>query len=184
MFKSYATNQATLNQTIGSLFIFFHLIFLRHGSNHLNLLLFFLGWINLGHQENTVSIDCNSMKPTMKAHNTIPRKSSPSPNTHTHTLFTLSIYSILIKVLLLSLYLQNRIEKIRMKGTKWWSGKEMNLVLLPQEMSILINIRHSKQLGHQMVAKVSRSNLHFLTSFPKLFNVLGMLQKLINFTVL
>uniref|UniRef100_A0A2P2J3N1 Uncharacterized protein MANES_01G140200 n=1 Tax=Rhizophora mucronata TaxID=61149 RepID=A0A2P2J3N1_RHIMU len=45
-------------------------------------------------------------------------------------------------------------------------------MLLLNEMSKLVNVRDSKQLGHKVVAKISRSNLHCLTSFPKLLYII------------
>lgn len=44
--------------------------------------------------------------------------------------------------------------------------------LLLDQISILVNVWNSQQLGHKMVPKVSRGNLNRLSSFPKLLNAL------------
>lgn len=52
------------------------------------------------------------------------------------------------------------------------SVTKLNLALFLDEISILMNIRDSKQLWHNMVPEVSRSNFHGLTSFTELLDAL------------
>ena len=55
--------------------------------------------------------------------------------------------------------------------------KRLNLALLPNEECILVDVWYSKQLGHQVVAKMPRSHLHGLPSLAQLINVLNHMSK-------
>lgn len=68
---------------------------------------------------------------------------------------------------------------LRLAHKNKYAIERKNLPLLTDEMCKLVNVGDSKQLGHQVVAEMSRSHFHCLTRFPQLVYSLNTCQNCI-----